>query len=308
MLFRSVAAAGTTATDPSSGGFGRPSLVIENTAPAGGVAPVVAPFNAMFTFFGQFFDHGLDLVGKSSTSYVAIPIPTGEGDPLVAARGMPMLLNRTVYPATSNVQLTAGTNRTTPWVDQNQTYASAASKQVFLREYTLDGAGRPIASGRLLTSAGGAIADWGTVKAQAAAKLGIRLTDADVTNVPLLLTDEYGRFLRGPRGLPQLVLSTNPVTVVNGVTASFTISPSPSSTSRQTIYDAEGSQGSNSGFGTRNPISQYIWNFGETTDIETTSNRLIGYTYSRAGIYTVTLTVVDTANRRATTTRNITVN
>ena len=125
-------------------------------------------------FFGQFFDHGLDLVGKSSTSYVAIPIPTGEGDPLVAARGMPMLLNRTVYPATSNVQLTAGTNRTTPWVDQNQTYASAASKQVFLREYTLDGAGRPIASGRLLTSAGGAIADWGTVKAQAAAKQLVR--------------------------------------------------------------------------------------------------------------------------------------
>jgi hypothetical protein len=211
-----VAAAGTTTPDPASGGVGPASLVIPNTAPAGVAVPVVPPYNSMFTFFGQFFDHGLDLVGKSSTSYVAIPIPTGEGDPLVAARGMPMLLNRTVYPATSNVQLTAGTNRTTPWVDQNQTYASAASKQVFLREYTLDGAGRPIASGRLLTSAGGAIADWGTVKAQAAAKLGIRLTDADVTNVPLLLTDEYGRFLRGPRGLPQLVLSTNPVTVVEG--------------------------------------------------------------------------------------------
>jgi PKD repeat protein len=131
---------------------------------------------------------------------------------------------------------------------------------------------------------------------------GINATHAynvvGVYNVTLTVTDTAG--------LKHTV--TNPVTVVNGVTASFTISPSPSSTSRQTIYDAEGSQGSNSGFGTRNPISQYIWNFGETTDIETTSNRLIGYTYSRAGIYTVTLTVVDTANRRATTTRNITVN
>lgn len=101
---------------------------------------------------------------------------------------------------------------------------------------------------------------------------------------------------------------TNPITIINGLTASFTISPSPSSTTRETIFDAEGSQGSDTGFGTRNPITQYIWNFGESTDTETTSNRLIGHTYSRAGIYTVTLTVVDNANRRATTTRSITIN
>ena len=34
--------------------------------------------------------------------------------------------------------------------------------------------------------------------------LGIQLVDTDVLNVPLLLTDEYGRFLPGPNGFPQL--------------------------------------------------------------------------------------------------------
>ncbi|MGQ0467214.1 MAG: peroxidase family protein, partial [Sporichthyaceae bacterium] len=36
---------------------------IPNVAPDTGLS---APFNSVFTFFGQFFDHGLDLVGKSN--------------------------------------------------------------------------------------------------------------------------------------------------------------------------------------------------------------------------------------------------
>ena len=35
--------------------------------------------------------------------------------------------------------------------------------------------------------------------------LGIALTDADVLNIPLLATDPYGRFVRGPNGFPQIV-------------------------------------------------------------------------------------------------------
>ena len=42
------------------------------------------------------------------------------------------------------------TNTTTPFVDQNQTYTSHPSHQVFLREYVLDGAGKPVATGRLI--------------------------------------------------------------------------------------------------------------------------------------------------------------
>ena len=33
-----------------------------------------APFNSWFTFFGQFFDHGLDLVNKGGNGTVFIPL------------------------------------------------------------------------------------------------------------------------------------------------------------------------------------------------------------------------------------------
>jgi hypothetical protein len=119
---------------------------------------------------------------------------------------------------------TSGTNATTPWVDQNQTYTSHPSKQVFLREYTLV-LGKPVSTGKLLDGAiQGNIATWADTKRQAADILGIRLLDTDITNVPLLLTDEYGRFLRGPRGLPQVINidgsihegnTASPISVVN---------------------------------------------------------------------------------------------
>ena len=41
-------------------------------------------------------------------------------------------------------------NTDTPWVDQSQTYTSHASHQVFLREYVLNGASHPVATGKLL--------------------------------------------------------------------------------------------------------------------------------------------------------------
>ncbi|HSV21873.1 MAG TPA: heme peroxidase, partial [Xanthobacteraceae bacterium] len=41
-----------------------------------------APFNPWFTFFGQFFDHGLDLVTKGGNGFVFIPLQAD--DPLIA--------------------------------------------------------------------------------------------------------------------------------------------------------------------------------------------------------------------------------
>ena len=35
---------------------------------------LTAPFNAWMTFFGQFFDHGLDLVTKGGSGTVFIPL------------------------------------------------------------------------------------------------------------------------------------------------------------------------------------------------------------------------------------------
>ena len=102
------------------------------------------------------------------------------------------------------------TNQTTPFVDQSQTYTSHPSHQVFLREYDL-GAG---ATGAHRTpdhrqrSECDGMADWGTVKEQARTVLGIELTDADVTNVPLIAADLYGHFIPDPvTGFPQLVLA-----------------------------------------------------------------------------------------------------
>ena len=49
------------------------------------------------------------------------------------------------------------------------------------------------------------MATWANIKEQAASKLGLKLADSDIGNIPMLATDQYGRFLRGPSGLPQYV-------------------------------------------------------------------------------------------------------
>jgi beta-lactam-binding protein with PASTA domain len=189
-----------------------------------------APFNIMFTFFGQFFDHGLDLVNKGGTGTVIVPLQPD--DPLFIP-GSPtnfMALTRATNrpgpdgisgdnPATpqdeSADDIREANNQTTPFVDQNQTYTSHPSHQVFLRHYETS-TGRPLPDGRLLDSAdpltgapAGNIGTWRDVKNQAATVLGIRLVDTDVFNIPLLVTDPYGHFVPGPlRGLPQIVLTT----------------------------------------------------------------------------------------------------
>ena len=97
-------------------------------------------------------------------------------------------------------------NVTTPWIDQNQTYTSHPSHQVFLRAYAVE-AGRLGSTGYLLDGAlAGSIANWGEVKAQARTLMGINLVDADVSDVPLIYTDLYGNFIPGANGLPQLVM------------------------------------------------------------------------------------------------------
>ena len=53
-----------------------------NVAPDAGLS---APFNAWMTFFGQFFDHGLDLVTKGGSGTVFIPLKPD--DPLYVPGG-----------------------------------------------------------------------------------------------------------------------------------------------------------------------------------------------------------------------------
>src|SRR5262245_42211308 len=158
-----------------------------------------APFDPWFTFFGQFFDHGLDLVTKGGNEIVFIPLQAD--DPLFIP-GSPtnfMVLTRaTVFPGpgADGIVGTADDtvehqNTTSPFVDQNQTYTSTPSHQVFLRAYEFNAAGDPVATGKLITNRDlgadgrfggtganadteiGGMATWAVVKAQARDLLGI---------------------------------------------------------------------------------------------------------------------------------------
>jgi Animal haem peroxidase/RTX calcium-binding nonapeptide repeat (4 copies) len=197
-----------------------------------GVLPNVAPddgasFNQWFTLFGQFFDHGLDLVNKGGSGTVFIPLQPD--DPLYdpgldgiagtaddASTNFMVLTRATNQPGPDGILGTADdihehTNQTTPFVDQNQTYTSHASHQAFLREYAIGPDGAPHATGKLIEGTRfdgtkGGLATWADVKANALL-LGIQLTDEDVTNLPLIATDSYGNFIPHPvTGLAQLVL------------------------------------------------------------------------------------------------------
>jgi Ca2+-binding RTX toxin-like protein len=203
---------------------------------------LTAPFNTWMTLFGQFFDHGLDLVSKGGSGTVFIPLSPDDPlyDPTPGANNFMVMTRATNQPGPDGILGTPdmpgadgifGTaddipsddirehvNKTTPWVDQNQTYTSHASHQVFLREYKMvevpnPNAGQPdeplmltipASTGKLLEGSVKGMATWADVKAQAL-ELGIRLSDHDVHSVPLLVTDEYGNLILSANGFIQMV-------------------------------------------------------------------------------------------------------
>jgi Animal haem peroxidase len=200
------------------------SLFTPNITPDAGLS---APANSFFTFFGQFFDHGLDLISKNAANGTVF-IPLSPDDPLYVP-GAPtnfMVLTRAQdLPGPDGVLGTADDvhahiNQTSPFVDQSQTYGSDPSHQVFLREYMIGADGKLHATGAMLGHHGAGadgivgtaddpkvtMATWGDLKASAASFLGIKITDYDVGAVPLLATDPYGNFIAGPHGLPQIVV------------------------------------------------------------------------------------------------------
>ena len=196
------AAAGHGATPDPSG-----TLFIQNEAPDVGLS---APYNSWFTIFGQFFDHGLDLVNKGGARHglhAARAPATRLFNPATPQQNFMVVTRATGSPG-------ATTNQTATFVDQSQTYTSHPSHQVFLREYDEDANGKPVSNGKMLegTMDDGTrdgMATWASVKDQARTLLGIELDDQDVLNLPLLATDPYGKFLPGANGFPQLVLPGN---------------------------------------------------------------------------------------------------
>src|SRR5207344_756794 len=162
------------------------TLFIPNVTTDVGLSP---PFNSLFTFFGQFFDHGLDQTVKSGgTVFVPLraddPLITlgpdgiaGNGDEvqpqnafmvLTRAQNQPgpdgvlqdrspttvggpcVSLNNPVGCDESADDIQNANNTDSPWVDQSQTYTSHSAHQVFLREYELNAANHPVSTGKLL--------------------------------------------------------------------------------------------------------------------------------------------------------------
>jgi Ca2+-binding RTX toxin-like protein len=228
-----AAVAVATAMDPAVVAEPLGTLPIPNVAPDAGLS---AGFNIIFTFFGQFFDHGLDLVNKGGSGNVFVPLQAD--DPLVThgpdgiagngdevAVGTPMILARAARAPGSS----ESTNQTTPFVDQNQTYTSHPSHQAFLRQYELVG-GIPRSTGRMIDGAGGNIGNWAEVKAQALAMFGIVLQDSAVFNVPLLVTDAYGYLRRNAAGRPMAVQENGPGAADNTIVVLNPATPRLSST------------------------------------------------------------------------------
>ncbi|MCU1431233.1 MAG: hypothetical protein JWP95_338 [Actinotalea sp.] len=189
-------------------------VFIPNVSPDEGLS---APFTSWFTLFGQFFDHGLDLVSKGGNGTVVVPLQPD--DPLYDAGGADGVphngdeTNFIMLTRATQVRDEAGDiqniNRTTPFIDQNQTYTSHPSHQAFLREYTTSPDG-PVPTGQLLDGSLGGLATWNEIKSHVQTQLGIALDDMDAIDVPLLATDPYGRFIAGPDGYPQLVVLADP--------------------------------------------------------------------------------------------------
>ncbi len=146
----------------------RQTLFIPNVTTDVGLSP---PYNSMFTFFGQFFDHGVDQTVKSGGT---VFVPLKADDPLITARPgrqgrdtgdeVPpdqrfMVLTRAQNQPGPDGTIRLGDGRRRrpereqhrlPWVDQSQTYTSHASHQVFLREYASTPPRAARATGKLL--------------------------------------------------------------------------------------------------------------------------------------------------------------
>ena len=232
---------GTTPADPNN-------LFIGNITPDAGLS---APFNSWMAFFGQFFDHGLDLINKGGNGFVYIPLLPG--DPLYVD-GSPtnfMILNRaTDLPGPDGKIGTAddihqNTNQTSPFVDQNQTYASDGSHNAFLREYMTGVDGKLHSTGKMLRHEGAGadnvlrddsgtvgneaadntfsgMATWADLK-QNALKFGIILDDHNVGNVPLLATDAYGNLELTANGRVQIIVGV--FDGVNTIAHKFALDP-----------------------------------------------------------------------------------
>lgn len=85
-----------------------------------------AGVNSLFTAFGQYFDHGLDFLGKGGNGTIQIGAPGSFPNPADLTRGTVDSIDANGIPQ--------HLNKTSPFADQNQTYGSNELVGQFLRE------------------------------------------------------------------------------------------------------------------------------------------------------------------------------
>ena len=219
------------------------TLFIPNVTTDVGLSP---PYNILFTFFGQFFDHGVDQTVKSGgTVFVPLkaddplitPVPTASPAPATRCRrarrfmvltraqnqpgpdGSPRHPHADDKSRTPTTPTRPGSTRARPTPRTPRTRCSCASTQ-------LNAADHPVSTGKLL---GGLVADdplpappatcsttatphgkhrhvGGRSRSRPPRSSACCCVDKDVTNIPMLAADPYGKFIPGPpRGLPQYV-------------------------------------------------------------------------------------------------------
>ncbi len=106
--------------------------------------PGVAPTNGWFALFGQFFDHGLDFIDKSSGKTIKIAL--AQDDPLYGVKGSDgqpvtsITITRATPAGVDANGDVAYVNHTSPFIDQSQTYGSSDQVTQLLREWvSIDG-------------------------------------------------------------------------------------------------------------------------------------------------------------------------
>ena len=194
------------------------TLTIPNTAPDEGLS---AGFNSWFTFFGQFFDHGLDLVTKGGNGMVIVPLQPD--DPLYVEGGDTnfMVLTRATQFDGPGADGVLGDDPTTLGVDESlmtrptrrrtpRLRSSTRTKRIPLIPRTrcscastcstrTAGRSRPASCSTTPTTV--AFRPGPRSRPRPLTMLGIELSDFDVHDVPLLRTDLYGNFIPDRNGL-----------------------------------------------------------------------------------------------------------
>ncbi|HYQ37666.1 MAG TPA: peroxidase family protein, partial [Pseudomonas sp.] len=115
--------------------------------------PGVAPVNGWFVLFGQFFDHGLDFIGKGADG-TKITINLAPDDPLygvidpttgqAATKIVIARANVSGYAADGTPQWA---NHTSPYIDQSQTYGSQEQVTELLRQWVSTDGGQSYHAG-----------------------------------------------------------------------------------------------------------------------------------------------------------------